>query len=131
MANTGNVQVNIQTLNPGTTAISATGDDTATTTFTECTEAVLIFTCTAVSSSGIFVPILQGSVDGGANYTNLVPTTGVVLPAISATGRTQYRYKNVPPKVRTDWTKTSGTSVTVVATIVGLIPVDSANATAV
>lgn len=131
MANTGNVQVNIQTLNTGVTAVSATGDDTATTTFTECVEAILIFNCTVVTSSGIFVPILQGSVDGGATYTNLVPTTGSVLPAISATGRTQYRYKNLPPKVRTDWTKTSGTSVTVSATIVGLIPTDSANATAV
>lgn len=131
MANTGNAQVNIQTLNPGTTAISATGDDTATTTFCECAEAILVFTCTAVSSSGIFVPILQGSVDGGTTYTNLVPTTGSVLPAISATGRTQYRYRNLPPKVRTDWTKTSGTSVTVVATLIGLIPIDSALATAV
>lgn len=131
MANTGNAQVNIQTLNDGTTAVSTTHDDTATTTFTECGEAILIFTCTAVSSAGIFVPILQGSVDGGANYTNLVPTTGSVLPAISATGVTSYRYKNLPPKVRLDWTKTSGTSVTVVGTLVGLRPVDSVNATAV
>ena len=131
MANTGNVQVNIQTLNDGTTAVSTSHDDTATTTFAECNEALLIITCTAVSSSGIFVPKLQGSVDGGANYSDLTATTGTALTAVSATGRQQYRYKNLPPKVRLDWTKTSGTSVTVVATLIGLIPIDSVNATAV
>jgi len=131
MANTGNAQVNIANLNTGITPVSATGNDTATTTFCECAEAILIFNCVAVSSSGIFVPVLAGSIDGGANYVALTPTTGSVLPAISATGVTTYRYKNLPPKVRTQWTKTSGTSVTVDATLVGLIPTDSALATAV
>lgn len=131
MANTGNAQVNIQTLNPGTTAVSATGNDTATTTFQECAEAVLIVTCSAVAASGIFVPVLAGSTDGGANYVALTPTTGSAPAAVSATGVQLYRYKNLPPKVRTQWTKTSGTSVTAVVTLVGLIPQDSAGATSV
>ena len=133
MANTGSIvgQVNIAVLNDGTSAVSTTHDDTATTTFTECVEAILTLSCSAVSSSGIFVPILQGSTDGGTSYTSLVPTTGVVLPAVSATGTQTYRYRQLPPKVRLDWTKTSGTSVTVVGLIVGLNPTNSANASAV
>lgn len=131
MANTGNVQVNIQTLDDGTTAWSATANGTATTTFAECTEGILIMTCTAVSSSGIFTPKLEGSTNGGGSYSEVVATAGTPLADISATGRVQYRYKNLPPKIRLVHTKVSGTSVTVTATFVGLIPTDSANATAV
>jgi hypothetical protein len=131
MANTGVFQVNIQTLNDGTTAVSGTGNDTATTTFQECLEAVLELTCVAVASAGIFVPKLQGSTDGGATYNDLTPTTGSPIAAVSATGTQRYRYKNLPPKVRTTWTKTSGTSVTVVAKLIGLGPQDSGSATAV
>lgn len=131
MANTGNVQVNIQTLDDGTTAWSATANGTATTTFAECTEAVLILTCTAVSSAGIYTPKLEGSTNGGGSYSEIVATTGAALTNVSATGTQQYRYKNLPPKVRLVHTKVSGTSVTVTATLVGLIPTDSANATAV
>lgn len=131
MANTGQFQVNIQTLNAGTSAISATGDDTATTTFCECAEAILELTCVAVASAGVFTPKLQGSIDGGSNYVDLVPTAGAPLTNVSATGVQRYRYKNLPPKVRTDWTKVSGTSVTVVAKIIGLGPIDSTQATAV
>ena len=131
MANTGVAQVNIQYLNTGITAISATGNDTATTTFTDCAEAVLILNCVAVASAGIFVPVLAGSVDGGTTYAALTPTTGSAMAAISATGPIVYRFKNLPPKVRTQWTKTSGTSVTVDVILVGLIPSDSVNATAV
>lgn len=126
----GTPPVNVQTLNPGTTAISANGNDTATTTFTPCFSAVLIITCSAVAGAGIFVPVLAGSVDGGANYVAIVPVGGVAAAAVSATGQQVYRYANLPPKVRTQWTKTSGTSVTACATLVGF-PVDSANATAV
>ena len=131
MANTGVAQVNIQNLNTSITPVSATGNDTATTTFCECGEAILILNCVAVSSSGIMVPVLGGSVDGGTTYVALVPTTGSAMPAISATGLTTYRYKNLPPKVRTQWTKTSGTSVSVDVTLIGLHPVDSTLASAV
>lgn len=131
MANTGNIQVNIQTVETGQTAVSATGNNTATTTFAECVEAILTLVCTAVSSSGIFVPVLAGSVDGGANYVALVPTSGVAMAAVSAVGTQQYRFKQLPPKVRLQWTKTSGTSVTVAGVLVGLTPVDSTLATAV
>lgn len=131
MANTGNVQVNIQTLNDGTAAVSATGNGAATTTFGECAEAILVITCTAVTSSGIFVPLLAGSVDDGGSYAEIVATTGTALTAVSATGTAVYRYKNLPPKVRIEWTKTSGTSVTVVATLIGLVMRDSGKATAV
>lgn len=131
MANTGDQQVNIAVLNGGTVAVSGTANDSATTTFTSCAEAIVTFDCTVVSSSGIFVPVLGGSTDGGTTYVDLVPTTGSAMAAVSATGTQLYRFKNLPPKVRTQWTKTSGTSVTVVAKIIGLVPIDSTKATAV
>lgn len=130
MANTGTVQVNIQTLNDGTTAVSATATGSATTTFTECVEGILLITCAAVSGSGIFTPLLSGSTDG-VTYAALTATTGTALVNTSATGRVQYRYKQLPRYLRLDYTKVSGTSVTVVATFVGLVPTDSANATSV
>ena len=131
MANTGQAQVNIALLDDGITAVTANASKTATTTFTPCAEAVLIFNCTAVSSSGIMVPTLWGSTDAGVSYAALTPTTGSVLPAISATGLTTYRYKQLPGKLQLRWVKTSGTSITAVVAIVGLIPTDSTNATAV
>lgn len=131
MSNTGAFQVNIATLNDGTSAVSATGDDTATTDFQHCAEAIVVVTCTAVASSGIFVPKLQGSTDGGSTYSDLTPTTGSAMSAVSATGVQKYRFLQVPPKLKTHWTKTSGTSVTAVVTIIGLGPHDTGSATAV
>lgn len=131
MANTGNFQVNIQTVETGQAAVSATGNNTATTTFAECVEAVVSIVCTAVASSGIFVPVLAGSTDGGTNYSALTPTSGVAMAAVSAVGTQNYRFKQLPPKLRIQWTKTSGTSVTCTIVVTGLVPVDSANATAV
>lgn len=130
MANTGNEQVNLVQLNDGTTAVSATGTGTAATTFTQCREALLLLNCVAVASAGIFTPKLSGSVDGGTTYSEIVATAGTPLANVSATGLQQYRYKNLPPKVRLDWTKVSGTSVTVAADLIGF-PIDSANATSV
>ena len=126
----GNPAVNVANLNPGTTAVSATGNDTATTTFTECVSALVIVTCTAVSASGIFVPVLAQTVDG-TNYTALTPASGSPMAAVSATGVQVYRFSQVAGKVRTQWTKTSGTSITAVVTIIGLITKNSTLATAV
>lgn len=131
MANTGNIQVNIQTVENGQAAISANGNNTATTTFAECVEAVVSVVCTAVAGAGIFVPVLAGSVDGGTNYVALVPTSGSAMAAVSAVGTVNYRFKQLPPKLRIQWTKTSGTSITATIVVTGLVPVDSANATAV
>lgn len=131
MANTGEIQVNIAILDDGTTAVSANASKTATTTFTPCFEGILTISCSAVSSSGIMVPTVWGSTDDGANYAALVATTGVVLPAVSATGVQTYRFKQLPGKLQLRWVKTSGTSVTVIATMIGLVPQDSVNATAV
>src|SRR5512146_758532 len=130
MANTGEIQVIIATVEPGTTAVSANRTNTGVA-FTPCFEAVLTIVCSAVSSAGIMVPALWGSTDGGANYAELTATTGSALTAVSATGTQTYRYKQLPGHVQMRWTKTSGTSITATAVLTGLVPVDSANATAV
>ena len=130
MANTGEIQVKVATVEPGTTAVSADRTNTGVA-FTPCFEAVLTIVCTAVSSSGIMVPALWGSTDGGTTYAALTATTGTALTAVSATGTQSYRYKQLPGYVQMRWTKTSGTSITATAVVTGLVPTDSVNATAV
>lgn len=130
MANTGQIQVKVATVEDGTTAVSVDRTNTGVA-FTPCFEGVLTLVCTAVAAAGIMVPTLWGSTDGGANYAALTPTTGSAVAAISATGTVNYRYKQLPGYVQLRWVKTSGTSVTVTGVVTGLVPVDSANATAV
>lgn len=131
MANTGEIQVNVAVLDDGGTAVTANASKTATTTFTPCTEGILTIQCFAVSSSGIMVPTVWGSSDAGVSYAALTPTTGSAAAAVSATGVTNYRYKSLPGKLQLRWVKTSGTSITATVVMTGLVPLDSANATAV
>lgn len=130
MANTGEIQVKVALVEAGTTAVSADRTNTGVA-FTPCFEGILTLVCTAVSSSGIMVPTLWGSTDGGTTYAALTPTTGSAVAAVSATGIVNYRYKQLPGYVQIRWVKTSGTSVTVTGVLTGLVPQDSVNATAV
>lgn len=137
MANTGSQQLYFAHLNSSGSGFVATGSSGTTgamtgVAFVDCVEAILAIECLSVSSAGIVTPKLQTSVDGGTTWTDLTATTGSALSNVSAAGTQTYRYKGgFGTKVRLFFTGVSGTSVTVTAYLIGLVPIDSTLATAV
>jgi len=108
----------------GTTAISATGASTGVA-LSFVSEALVIVDCTAVAASGVLNPIVVQVAPDGATYAT---ATGGTLATISAAGRQVVRITGLGgplTKVRLSYTLASGTSVTLVAEVIGFRPEDS------
>lgn len=125
MAQTGRHLHVSKNLVNGQTPISATGTS-ATMAMANVGEILVTVICTAVAGSGVLNPIVvQYSADGG---TTLGTAPGGALATISAVGRqVLHIIQNTGPNgaLRLSYTLASGTSVTLVAEAVGLLPTDS------
>lgn len=116
-------------LNPGTTAITATGNGTGVA-LPYCSEAIVIIDTTAVSgTTPSWTPVIQASPDGGVTWAPA--TVGAALAAVTAAGRTATRVTGLGganQQLRIASTVSGTTpSFTAVIEAIGLLPEDSAN----
>ena len=129
MAQTARALFKTVNLNPGTTAITTTGNS-AGVALPDCQEAVVILDYTVVTgTTPSLTPVVQASPDGGATWA--AATVSAALIAQTAAGRQVAHVTGLgshTQQLRISSTVSGTTpSFTVVVEAIGLLPADSAN----